>query len=303
MLTIIEEFKNSFKSGSALTRLIIINLLVFASIKIIMLLFFLFNIQNETINQLIRWLAVPASFKILIFRPWTLFTYMFLQEGFLHILFNMLWLYWFGKIFLEYLGEKKLISTYILGGLSGAALYILAFNIFPVFSDILPYSFALGASAAILAIVIAISAFIPNYSLHIMFLGPVKLKYIAIFSVIIDILSIQGDNAGGHLAHLGGALFGYVYIKQYQKGRDLAMGFNSVFDSLVSYFSTKSRIKVVHSSKKRKRQYKQDEDYNVQKAARQHRLDEILDKISKSGYESLTSEEKRILFDISNDSK
>lgn len=304
--SVTEEFKNTFRQGSALTRLIIVNILVFASIKIIMLFFFLFNTQGEAINELIRWFAVPAGIKVLIFRPWTLITYMFLHENLWHILFNMLWLYWFGKIFLEYLGSKKLFSTYILGGMSGAVLYILAFNIFPVFGDILPYSFALGASASVLAIVVAISTFIPNYSLYLMFIGPVKIKYIAIFSVILDILSIEGGNPGGHIAHLGGALFGYFYIKKLQKGNDLAKGFNKLTDNLVSYFySSKTRMNVVHppSAGKGSKRYKPDEDYNTQKAANQQRMDEILDKISKSGYESLTKEEKEILFKLSNRNK
>jgi len=302
MSSIREEIKNTFKNGSTLSRLIIVNLLVFVSIKILMLVFFLFNIQGETINQLIRWFAVPASLKELLFSPWTVITYMFLHEGFWHVVFNMLWLYWFGQIFLEYLGSKKLISTYILGGLSGAALYILSFNIFPVFHTILPYSFALGASAAVLAIVVAISTFVPNYSIYLMFLGPVKIKYIAVFSVILDILNIEGGNAGGHIAHLGGALFGYVYIKQYNRGVDIAIGFNKFIDNIKSYFySSKENIKVVYSSAKQPKRYKSDQDYNKQNATRQQKLDEILDKISESGYESLSKEEKEMLFKISNE--
>ena len=299
--SITAEFKNTFRQGSALTRLIIVNLLVFASIKIIMVFFFLFNINGEAINELIRWFAVPASLKVLLFRPWTLITYMFLHENLWHIFFNMLWLYWFGKIFSEYLGNKKLLSTYVLGGISGAVLYILAFNVFPVFGEILPYSFALGASASVLAIVVAISTFIPNYTLHLMFIGPVKIKYIAVFSVILDILSIEGGNPGGHIAHLGGALFGYFYIKQLQKGKDWATGFYKVFNTITSIFNTsKSRMNVVHARKGRSKRYKPDEDYNIQKASNQQRMDEILDKISKSGYESLTKEEKEILFKLSN---
>lgn len=266
-----------------------------------MLAFFLFNVHGEAINELIRWFAVPSGIKILLTRPWTMFTYMFLHEGLWHILFNMLWLYWFGKIFLEYLGSRKLFSTYILGGLSGAVMYILAFNIFPVFGDILPYSFALGASASVLAVVVAISVFIPNYSLYLIFIGPVKIKYIAIFSVILDILSIEGGNAGGHIAHLGGALFGYFYIKQLQKGNDLANGFNKFTDNLVSWFySSKTKMNVVHHAKSQSKRNKTDDGYNAQKTAIQQKMDEILDKISKSGYESLTKEEKEILFKISN---
>lgn len=305
--TFTQEIRNTFQQGSILTRLIIINVMVWVAINLLILVFFLFGIQTETIDQFIRWFAVPASIKILVIRPWTLITYMFLHEAFFHILFNMLWFYWFGKIFLEYLGAKKLLSTYVLGGLAGAVLYIIAFNVFPVFDKALPYSYALGASASVLAVVIAISTFVPNYTLHLMFLGPVKLKYIAIFSVVMDLLSIQGGNPGGHIAHIGGALFGYIYIRQFQKGKDLSIGFNRFVDRIASYFYTSdSKLHVSHSSKKSRSgfmsrsQRKSDEDYNLQRKAKQQKIDDILDKISKSGYESLTREEKNILFKISN---
>ena len=132
-----------------------------------------------------------------------------------------------------------------------------------------------------------------------MFIGPVKIKYIAVFSVILDILSIEGGNPGGHIAHLGGALFGYFYIKQLQKGNDLTKGFNRFTDNLISYFYS-TKMNVVRPAKRQSKRYKPDEDYSEQKAANQQKMDEILDKISKSGYESLTREEKDILFKISN---
>lgn len=292
-----DEIKHSFKTGSALTKLIYINLAVFLIIKIIFVFVFLFNVQNSDGTNIVDWiiyqLAVPASLSNLLFKPWTLITYMFLHQGFLHILFNMLWLFWFGKIFLEYLDEKKLISIYILGGLSGAFLYILAFNIFPVFSDVLQYSYALGASASVIAIVIAISVYVPNYTIHLLFIGPVKLKYIALFSILLDIISIASSNPGGHLAHLGGAFFGFFYIKQYRKGKDIAKGFNRFIDNSFSIFKTKKKMEAAH------KRPMSDMEYNAMKTRQQEEMNNILDKIAKSGYESLTKKEKNLLFRMS----
>lgn len=293
-MSIADEIKHSFKTGSVLTRLIYINLAVFVAVKLLQVLFFLFSAGDTGTVFIMEWLAVPAMVSELISRPWTVFTYMFLHEGFLHILFNILWLYWFGRIFLEYLDERKLLGVYILGGLAGAALYIISFNLFPAFAQILPLSRALGASAAVLAIVISISVYVPDYTIALLFIGPVKLKYIAAFMILLDIISIAGTNAGGHIAHLGGALFGWIFIRQYRKGSDLTRGINILFHKISSFFKPGSKLKVEY--KKTRTDY----DYNKQKIERQKRIDEILDKISKSGYDSLSKEEKEILFRISN---
>jgi len=189
-----------------------------------------------------------------------------------------------------YLNEKKLLSVYLVGGLAGAALYILAFNIFPAFQDVVPESIALGASASVMAIVIAIAVYVPDYSINLLFLGPVKLKYIALVAIILDVLSIAGSNAGGHIAHLGGALFGYVYISQYRKGKNITRGFDRMMDSLFSLFKPKPKFRVTHKKPKT------DIEYNKQKVKDQERMNKILEKISKHGYDSLTKEEKEILF-------
>ena len=161
---------------------------------------------------------------------------MFLHSSFLHILLNLLWLFWFGKIFLEYLDQKKLLSVYLLGGLAGGALFILSYNVFPVFKENLAISIALGASAAVMAIVMTISFYVPDYSIRLLFLGNLKLKYLAIAVIVIDIMSIQGGNAGGHIAHLGGAIFGIIYASQIRKGKDISKGFNRFMDWLFSFF-------------------------------------------------------------------
>jgi membrane associated rhomboid family serine protease len=289
-MSVIDEIKHSFRTGSILTKLIYVNLAVFVAVKVIQVIFFLFSADHAGTYFIIDWLAVPAMISELLSRPWTVFTYMFLHEGFLHILFNILWLYWFGRIFLEYLDEKKLLGVYILGGLAGALLYILSFNLFPAFTQVLPVSRALGASAAVLAIVIAISVYVPNYTITLLFLGPVKLKYIAAFMIVLDIISIAGANPGGHIAHLGGALFGWLFIRQYRKGFDLTRGLTRFLQRVSSWFKPPGKLKVEY--KKTATDY----DYNIQKARRQQRIDEILDKISKSGYDSLSKEEKEILF-------
>lgn len=287
-MSIVDEIKKSFKSGSALIKLLYINIAVFLAVKIIGVIFFLLSIDPTF--SLVNWLGVPADINNLIFKPWTIFTYMFLHQDFLHILFNMLWLYWFGLIFLRYFDDKKLLSVYIVGGLAGAFLYILSFNVFPVFDQVLPMSYALGASASVIAIVIAISVYVPNHTINLLFFGPVQLKYIAIITIIIDVLSIASSNAGGHIAHLGGALFGYLYISQLRKGKNITKGFDRFMDKIFSLFKSKDKFKVTY------KRPVSDYEYNKAKAANQKDIDKILDKIAKSGYDSLTKEEKEILF-------
>ena len=289
MSVIIEEIKQSFRQGSSLTKLIYINLAIFVLVNLIPSLSSLFVRPGFEIDP---WFSLPADLGRLISKPWTLVTYMFLHRGFMHILFNVLWLYFLGRIFQDLLGEKRLVSTYILGGLSGAALYVIAYNLFPSFSDVLPSATAMGASASVMAIIVAIGTKAPNYIIRLMFLGEVKLKYIAIFFVVMDLISMSDGNAGGHFAHLGGALFGFFYIKQLDSGKDWSLGFYrwvSAFSSLFS-FKNKKKVKVVYKNKsgKKAEQHTSSDD--------QKKVDGILDKISRSGYDSLSKEEKDILF-------
>jgi membrane associated rhomboid family serine protease len=291
-MNIWEEIKKTFRQANNLTRLIYINLAVFVVIKLISLAFFLFD-QRESIDVLVRWLSIPANPIALLHRPWTLLTYMFLHENFLHILFNMLWLFWFGKIFLEYLDQRRLLWVYLLGGLAGAFLYVLAYNIFPVFEKVNAEAVALGASAAVYAIVFAISSYVPNHTVYVMFLGPVKIKYIALFVIVIDILSIPSSNAGGHIAHLGGAMYGYLFAVQYRRGKDIVLFFNRFFSWLGRLFKPTKRIKVTY------RKDEPDREYLKRKVDEQKEIDRILDKIAKGGYECLTKEEKATLFNAS----
>ena len=292
-----EGIKSSFKEGSNLSRLIYINLAVFILVKIAAVVAFLFGLAPSEGNFVLNWLMLPADTSVLLYRPWTVFTYMFLHEGFLHILFNMLYLYWFGKIFLSFLDQKKLLSVYLLGGLTGASIFVFAFNIFPVFADRLAFSVALGASASVMAVVFATVSYSPNYIVNLVFIGPVKLKYIALVFILLDIIQLPQGNAGGHLAHLGGAFYGWFFINQLQKGRDISLGFNQMMDVVFSWFKSKKKMKVTH---KRKRTG-DDRAYNKAKKQKQESLNVILEKISKSGYDSLSKEEKEILFKSSND--
>ncbi len=296
---ILEEIKREFRQGTVLTKLIIINIGVFLLINIVDLIFFLFRIPEfnslcgNPVSFLSYWISVPANLFQLALKPWTIITYMFVHEGLMHILLNMLVFYFSGKIFLLYLSEKKLLTTYLIGGFAGAALFIFSYNIFPIFQGSIDCALCLGASASVMAVIIAIATYVPEYSVNLVLLGPVRLKYIAIVYVLIDIISIKSSNAGGHIAHLGGALWGYFYIVRFKKGQDLSEFFERTIDFISGVFKKNPKIKIVHKGNP-------DQRYSEEKISRQKKLDLILDKISKSGYESLSREEKDFLFKTSN---
>ena len=287
-MNIWNEIKESFKEGSALTRLIYINLVVFLAVRMVNVFYFLAG----TPFPFLDWLALPADMATLVSRPWTLITYMFLHFDFLHILFNLLWLYWMGQIFLSYFDQGKLITIYLLGGITGGIFYVAGFNFFPVFTQIVTDSRLLGASASVIAIVTALAVYVPNHTLHLLFIGPVRMKYIALFSILMYVISISSSNAGGNLAHLGGAFWGMIYILQLRKGIDVGKGVNRLFSGINKVFKPQPKVKVTY----RKPKPADDLEYNRQKNQDKIRMNQILDKISKSGYDSLSKEEKEILF-------
>lgn len=294
------QLKYFFRSQSTLAKLILVNIIVWLSIRILGTFFWFFNMNESADLFFNQFLALPAYLPRLITRPWTIFTYMFLHYDFLHILFNMLWLFWFGKIFTEYLNSRQLLVTYIMGGLAGALFFIGFYNLFPVYNNVLAGAIALGASASVMAVVISIAVYVPNYSVALVLIGPVRIKYIAIFSIIMDLMMLQSGNSGGHLAHLGGALWGLLFSLNLKKGRDLSANILVVFNRIQRYFLG-FRIKPkpfrhVHVNSKPLT----DEEYNIKKANKQEAIDKILDKISQSGYDSLTKEEKEFLFRSSN---
>ena len=295
-MDLLNDFKQNFKNSNILVRLIYINVAIFLFVNVLRVLNFLFAIDGLDLFA-VNWLAVPSSVIHLVIKPWTLVTYMFLHEDIMHILFNMLWLFWFGVIFLDYLKPRQLLSVYILGGLAGAILFIVSFNIFPVFYNSTNQAIALGASASIMAIVIAISVYRPNYEMNLILLGPIKIKWIALISVILDIISIDRSNPGGHIAHLGGAIFGYYFASRLNSGRDITLGFSKFLDKFFKLFERKPRMRVTYRNPDVKKMT--DMEYNVSKKITQEQIDKILDKISKSGYGSLTKDEKAILFNNS----
>lgn len=296
-----DEIRESFKKGSSLTKLIYVNLGVFLLVYIGFILFMLFHkspmgVQGKSLEYhglFLKYLMVPTDLNELLKYFWTPITYMFLHFRFLHILFNLLWLYWFGRIFLKYLNEKQLLTTYLLGGLSGALIFILGYNVFPGLGS----GIALGASAAVMAVVFAISFYSPNYEIYLIFFGPVKIKHIAIVYIVIDIfIQVGADNFGGYLTHLGGAAYGYLFAWQLKKGKDMGKGFSRFLDALVSLFQRKPKMKVAYKNQAKNMD---DFDYNKNKAEAQREVDRILDKIAKSGYDSLTKKEKEMLFKMS----
>ncbi len=284
-MNIVDDIKNSFKQGSALTRLIYVNAGVFLLVKILQALFYLIAKPFP----LVYWLALPSNPAELLHRPWTLITYMFLHEGFMHFLFNILGLYWFGRLLLGYFDERKLISLYLIGGLIGGIFYVLAYNLFPVFMG--ANSVLLGASASVIAILVAVAAYAPNQEIQLVLIGRVQMKYVALVYVFLSVIGISSTNAGGNIAHLGGAFWGWLFISQLAKGKDLSNGFMKFFDKIVKLFKPKQKIYVSHKQPPR-----DDREYNKQKNQNQKEINRILEKISKTGYDSLSSKEKEILF-------
>lgn len=284
-----DDIRNTFRKGSNLTKLIYINVGVFLLLALVSGLGFL--LDNPAISgKSLEILAVPASLNNLLVKPWTLITYMFTHKEFWHILFNMLWLYWFGGIFLEYLDQRKLVAVYLLGGISGAVVYILSFNIFPVFTGMVAESVAIGASASVMAIVIATASYVPDYTVTLFLLGRIKIKYLALAIFVLTTAVDFSVNSGGKLAHIGGALFGYLYTLNLKRGRDFGSGINRIIDFFVTLLKPRPKLKVTH------RKPADDFEYNRMKAEHQAAINRILDKISKGGYDSLTKEEKDLLF-------
>lgn len=293
--SLFQEIKSFFIRGSVLSRLIGINVLIFIILNLVRVFFFLWNIDGAG-RFLSEWLGVASNIHVVLHRPWTLISYMFLHFDFLHILFNMIVLYVGGRLFSDFIGSDRLTATYLIGGLSGAIFYIVSFNLFPVFEEVVSISLAIGASASVLAIFIAISAYMPDYQLPLLLFGRIKLKYIAIFFVILDVISIDKGNPGGHLAHLGGALWGFVYARMLKRGKDPALVLGFYLGKIYRLFSKKPHLKVEYT---RSRPV-DDDEYNRQRNEHQQRIDQILDKISKSGYDSLSKEEKELLFKTGN---
>ena len=290
------DLRMQFAQSGALYRILLINIVLFLVLMFSKTFVFLFKADAHWLETIVLQLSLPAAPEQLIRQPWSLITYMFLHWEFLHILFNMLILFWTGRLFIEYLGNDKFWATYILGGISGALFYLAAYNFFPVFTDASGDSRLMGASAGVIAILVAIATLVPDYLVHLLLFGAVRLKYIALIAVIVYTIRIPDGNAGGELSHLGGALFGFLMVKQLRSGRDLT-------GWLTRLFSRSGKHRKVHMEVVTRKSRRGDDDrYKASQLSTQETIDRILDKINKSGFDSLTKEEKEILYKASNKS-
>jgi membrane associated rhomboid family serine protease len=293
-----DDFKNAFQRyNNGHVQLIIINLVVFVVLGVLWVLSEFTGLQ-EAFSIIHNQFAIPSQFGEFVTRPWTIFTYMFMHDlsGILHILFNMLVFYWFGKLFVEYLGSDKLVALYLLGGLAGAILYLMVYNLIPDPPKFLAHSAMVGASASVNAVIVATAVLLPNYTFFLLLIGPIRIKYIAAIVVFLSFLGTVGNNAGGNIAHLGGALMGFVYMKQLQSGVNWGGWITVTLDWFKDLFKEKRRVKVSY----RKEHETSNKTHGTAKPSyTQEEIDRILDKISAGGYESLTKEEKEKLFNAS----
>ena len=283
------DIQKSFKNGTNFTKVLYINIGLFLLYRLLLVLSFLF--QYHDIDSLIQnYLYLPASNILFISRPWTIISYMFIHTDFFHLLFNMIWLYFGSKLFLQYFNGRQFLSVYILGGISGGLFYMLSYNILPAFATNIHNSVLIGASASVLAVFIAVSSYSPNYKVLLPLIGNIQLKYIALSLIVLDLVNIEVSNAGGHISHLGGAIFGFLYVGLLKKGVDISVNFYK----FIGYFSFSKKNK---AKKRYKRNQRFNDDFFLsKKAEKQKKINLILEKISKSGYESLSKVEKEILF-------
>lgn len=290
-MAIIEDIRRTYRQGTMLMRIIYINIAVFVLLHLVALVGIIINVPAQ---ELVQWVQMPSDPVRLVRTPWTPVTYMFTHYDLLHILFNMLWLYWLGRIFLEYFTPKRLSALYVLGGLGGAALYLLAMNLLPHFSG--HNSYLMGASASVIAIVVAVAVWAPDYKIGLLFIGDISLKWVAIVTIGIDLLSVDAGNAGGHIAHLGGAAVGAVYATALRRGTDITAPLNAVLDWLASLVS---RREPGVGQPVGGKAYGKTHATSHTEPPTEAEIDAILDKIKRSGYTSLTDHERDVLFSAS----
>lgn len=292
------DIKYQWQHGTSVMKLLLINVLFFLVQSLVLLIAFFGGFKSEYIAFLANWLWASSDISTLITRPWTLVTYMFLHnpESIFHVLSNMLYLYFFGRIFVDFFNQKKAYPLYLFGGLVGFLVSFLAYNLIPSLQNEVGVTMV-GASAAVMAIVLATATLAPDFTVHLIIIGPVKLKYVALFVVIIDLISIPSTfNLGGHIAHLGGALTGYLYIRSYNNGRDWFSWWQRLEERMYGLFQ-KRKPKVVYRNQNNPGPTSKRE----QDVSKQQKIDAILDKIKAGGYDSLSKNEKEFLFKISNE--
>ncbi len=294
-----ENLYKKYQGADVVGKFIFVNVALYVLLLFIGVFSVLFNAGTLSADVL-SFVELPASLELLLVRPWTVFTYMFIHAGLWHILWNMFALYFFGRIFLNFYSVRHFVGIYILGGLFGALFFVLAYNLFPYFGPYLPFSRLVGASAAVLAIVVAAAVRSPQYRINLMFVGSVKLSTFALVVVAMSFLMLSGENAGGNFAHLGGAFAGWLVADMLNKGKDLTLVVNGPIDwmsSLLTRLRTprKKKTKFTYTRGGRSADY----EYNARKKADEAEVDRILEKVKKGGYASLSEEEKRRLFEAS----
>ena len=272
-----DKLKYSLSVMGQLQKLIVINIIFFIIPLLLNTFLWLFELKDISI---IDYFVVEADLMSLIFKPWSLITYGFLHGSFSHLFWNMIMLFYFGNILVNYFGDKRLLNVFFNGILFGGIIYIISYNLFPVFTGV--SSKMIGSSAGVMAILFYITSYNPNHTIRFFFLN-IKLLYIAIFLLLMDIIQIPVENSGGHIAHLGGALIGFLMFRSF-KGID----FVDIYTNL--------------STEKNNKKIKRNKTFSGSNFD-QKKIDSILDKISESGYESLTKEEKNYLFKASNKKK
>ena len=285
------------QDGNGLTMLIAVQLVAFVLLAFIKVIYY-FTYGKEGVGvyheQILNWVALPAHLPTLLTRPWTIISHFFVHDSVWHILANMLWLWAFGYILQDLTGNRKVIPIFLYGAFAGAVAYLLAFNLIPTLGEHLEKSRALGASAGVMAIAIAATALAPRYKIFPFVMGGIPLWVLTTIIVIIDLATIPYNNAGGHIAHLGGAAMGLVFVSMLRRGVDWSDWMNNVFDWMTNLFNPDKPKK--GKSVKRQLFYKTKvPPYKKSSNVTQQRIDEILDKISQKGYGSLTPDEKEVL--------
>ncbi len=288
-MSVIDTIKEQFKQGDYRTRLILANVIVYVAFLLIGIISFLSSGNEYLITSYIRpWLALPSDPLALITRPWTIITYMFLHADFWHLLWNMLILYFSGQIFLEYIGDRRLLTVFLYGGIAGGMTFFTIYNLSPAFTTGIPL---VGASAGVVAVLIACATYVPKLPVRLFFVLQVPLWVVAAIAVVSYITGVTGANGGGNLAHLGGAVVGYLFVTQLRKGSDWSIGLFNFFNRVEGWFQPKPKLKKVYSNPKSKKSAPRSQ-------SEQERIDAILDKILVGGYKSLTDEEREFLFKV-----
>ena len=296
MVGVLNSLRGTLRRGGLLVTLVVVNVVVFVVVRFSGEVAALFGVQWS----MVPWLGVSSEVSVIVVRGWTVVSYMFVHYDFLHVLFNLLWLWWFGRVFLGFFSERQLLGVYLMGGVCGAGLYVLAYNLFPLFEGVRD-GVLIGASAAVMGIVFGAAFYRRDLRIRLLLIGEVRIFYIALFCLGVDLLSVAQDNSGGHFAHIGGAVWGIVFALACRRGWDLTGGFGRVWGWLAGCFGRRRKMGVRYGGKGVRYGGKRgaDYEYNARKKAEEGEIDLILDKIRRSGYGSLNEEEKRRLFDAS----